>query len=712
MPLSFDEWVKSQPGFDDQWLNETYGGEPDVNQGDGPAPFAPGEAAPSQFDEDINSFVGDIAEPTVAGDGPVPGSVIEKPEIEITPEESEADRLQSVGASVSTGGSGYNFSDAKTKQVKKGFTNQVDARNAASEAEIYGEAKQTADDIRRVTELAQGNAATRGELDMKKASMESEAAFQEADLIADLNFQEKLGYEQARIKEEEAMTNWVGAMKAYEASNINPGKLWGDMTGGERFGTAISVFAHNVLAAKGINTSVMSSLNKAIDDNLNAQMANMNKKERVAGQFKQVYEAVRSQSESEAEARMKMRALMMTEFRAGVTARLSSMDSDYAKLKAQEWAVAIEGDLTKQMAELRQVYRQNIERARNYNSDLMYKEAQLRMEAYRNSLSARQVALAEEAARGSGKLDTEAIDKRTIYDTSPGGESNVYLSKDEKDTVKLSDELAANNILIRELKKFQQDAREIYDGVGSKYNDSEADKQIRARHTALQSRIIKQWSGLSYTDKQQEFLQQILPMDTLLTSNAVNRTVGDLIDNATAENRIKLEQRAVRVTDPRVREYALGVRITGRDDKFQEADAAMGQELMKNQKPGQTEVDRMIGDAESDNKYAPRAVDKEFLDIWDKAGYATKTDIAADFDQPGRKNAPVTRVPKWAITQVELAEYVKNMSNPTEERLKALTYLRDKAYSNSDDFGQDETSLAWYIWEDLNKGGYLDNARF
>jgi hypothetical protein len=531
-----------------------------------------------------------------------------------------------------------------------------------------------------------------------------------------LNFKEKLGYEEARMKEEQAMSNWAGAMKAYEASNINPGKLWGDMTGSDRFNTAAAVFAHNILASKGINTTTMASLNRALDDNLNAQLQNMEKKGRVAGQFKQVYDAVRSESESEAEARMKMRGLMLQEFRAGVTAKLSSMDSDYAKIKAQEIYTGIEQQLVKDMTDLRQVYRQNYERERAYNSDLMYKEAQLRLERSADARAWRAQKFAEKQAEAEKpKLDTEAVDKRAVYDTSPGGESEVYLALDDKDAPKLRTDIAANNVLISELKKFQQEAKELYSGPLSKYNDDEVAKQIRARHSALVARVMKQWSGLAYTDKQEEFMKQMLPLDTMLTANAVNRTVGDLIDRTVQENRTHLEQRARRA-DPLTKEYALGVRITGRDDKFQEADRAMGQELSDNVNPGQTKVDKIIGAAEADDKYSPRQVDDDFLKKWDEAGYATAVDVAASFDGPGQKNVPVTKVPKWAVIQTELADYVKNMSNPTEERLKALRYLKDKAFKQQDgtfkDLGQDEESLAWYIWQDLDKNGFLDESRY
>ncbi len=695
MPLSYDEW-----------LQETYGNEPEVVDDGGPAPFAPGEEVSNPVDSDISAFVGGIAEPLVEGNVPGNGPVPEGQgqEIQFTPQEAEADRIMSAGGSVSSSGSGYNFSPEKTQQVKAGFTNQVDARNAQSEADIYGEANQVAEEYRRVADAQKANASTRAGLDIKKAALQHESDVEEADLIRDLNFQEKLGYEEARLKEDAAMTNWVGAMKAYEASNINPGKLWGDMTGGERFGTAISVFAHNVLAAKGINTSTMSSLNKAIDDNLNSQLQNMEKKGKVAGQFKQVYDAVRSQSESEAETRMKMRALMMSEFRAGVTARLSSMDSDYAKLKAQEWAVGIEQELVKNMTDLRQVYRQNFERDREYNRTVMYNEAQLRLEKSADARAWRAQKLAEDAAKG-GELDTEAIDKRSVYDTSPGGESEVYLALDEKDAPKLRTDIAANNVLISELKKFQAEAKELYSGVGSKYFDDATAKQLRAKHSALVARVMKQWSGLAYTDKQEEFMKQMLPLDTMLTANAVNRTVGDLIDRTVEENKVHLQQRARRAS-PVVKDYALGVRITDRDDKFQEADRAVGKELSQDIKPGQTPVDKLIGDAEADNKWDAEFVDEEANKIWEGAGFEPNT-----MKVPGRGTS-FKQVPKWATIQMELSDYVKNQSNPTEERLKALTYLRDKAFSEKRTFGKDEVDLAWYIWEDLGSNGYLDEGRF
>jgi hypothetical protein len=508
-------------------------------------------------------------------------------------------------------------------------------------------------------------------------------------------------------------------MKAYEATNINPGKLWGDMTGGQRFGTAISVFAHNVLAAKGINSSVMQNLNRAIDDNLNAQLQNMEQKGKVAGQFKQMYEAVRADSESDAEARQKMRLLQMSEFKTGLAARLSAMDSDYAKMKAQEVYAALEAEEAKAMVDLRNTKRKDIMAARNYELNVMQTEIQARQEAVRASIASKAQKLEErkfEASQAPAPLDVEKINKSLVYDTTPGGEDRVYQALDPEKADALRGHFAENAILISELRDLADNAREIYDGIGSKYTEGEAEKLFRSKRNAVVARVIKNWSGLSYTDKQAEMFFDILPLDTKFTANAVNKTVGDQILKVENSSRKYLEGKAIRQTDPRIIEYAQGVRIRGGQDKAFEGVKAAGQELLENASPKQGPADKLIGAAEGDKKYSPATLTDEYMQQWEEAGFQV--------NREGIGPAKATnsgKVPAWALKQMEMADYIENTSNPVEERLKALRYLNDRKQRHMenvsnpkplDNFGQDEDLLSYYLMEKLAREGHLDAKYF
>jgi hypothetical protein len=700
MPLSFDEW-----------LNETYAGEPEVLDDGGPSPFTAGAAvestegvAPAAFDEDIGNFMSNITESgfgnTSPNESPVPAM-----------QPAQTPQLQSAGGSVSTSGSGFNFSPEKTQQVKAGFTNQVDARNAQSQQDIYGEANQIAGEYRGVADAQKANVAARTNLDIEKAAIESEAAFEEADLIADLNFKEKLGYEEARMKEEQAMANWAGAMKAYEASNINPGKLWGDMNGSDRFNTAAAVFAHNILASKGINTTTMASLNRALDDNLNAQLQNMEKKGRVAGQFKQVYDAVRSESESEAEARMKMRGLMLQEFRAGVTAKLSSMDSDYAKIKAQEIYTGIEQQLVKDMTELRQIYRQNNERERAYNSDLMYKEAQLRMEAYRNSLSARQVALQEkeaEAKKAPPQWDPELLVRDPAGIDMQGQATPIGHARTKEQAAELEKKLNYQYDAAKAASRISELSRErgkIYTGPGRAQFMTKHKAEMESIRLDLVTAKKRALSGLAATDNEQKVFEQIIG-----TMDGWSKGVfgGD------SQTLVHTMSKTL-LRDLRKARYDLGTGLSypgdlsGKGVRINEVPGVFmtEEDLQTNidPKPEQTKTKERIGEIEGPGAWEDREATPEQVYRYSKtAGKQIETEFMGKKVKGTSLDTTGGKIPQWAVAMDDVYETVKNRSVGETERAQAANALSEMvdAYGKAPD--KQKKGLKMGDWE--AKGRY------
>lgn len=534
------------PNDFDRWLSETYG---DATPYDANSPV-PDEvnqyAPPAGVDADISQFVDNSAG---LGTSVVPGLPTPPP-------------LQSASQSASVATSGANLSDAKSAAIERA-TGPMEKAIAKSDAEITAEADQTAADLARVKELDQANASRRSQLDAELATERQKYAEEEDQVLRDQIFSEKLAAHQDAQKEEEAMANWASAVKAYEATNINPGKLWNDMSGGSKFATAISVFAANVLASKGIDTTVMSSLNKAIDDNINTQLSNLDKKGKSAGMFKQMWDAVRADSESNAEARVKMRSLMMSEFKSGVTAKLMAFDSDYAKLKGQEVYANLEGEEAKNLAALRQQKRLNLENGREFARKVQRDKNDLRMEQARLALSAREVALAEAKAAPA----PEPVDESDyVVDGTPGGEGRALkwlpgIKDAEREKGRLA--LQEEEQITKDLIEYQKLAAELggyYDGplknvsTGRDKKSYELYQKMNNVRERLKLKFVNKIAATTFTDALVKRVEPLFGENTWTkgTGRSVAQAIGSLLIDAKREGDAWRRQHFTYERDPRI----------------------------------------------------------------------------------------------------------------------------------------------------------------
>lgn len=497
-----------------------------------------------------------------------------------------------VSKSESKSSRSYNLSNQKTADINRAFTDPLRQNIAAGEADINAEYQQTADDARVISDQRQGNNKARTDLDVARAEVQEEINNDEVEMLRELKFQEKASQYIAQQKEEAAMAQWAQAVQAYEATNINPGKLWGDMNGGQKLGTAVSVFAAGVLTARGVNNQVMSNLNRAIDDNISAQLQNLEKKGKVVGQFKQMWDAVRADSESDAEARSKMRSLMMSEFRSASVAKLSAMDSDFAKLRGQEVYTAIEADMAKNMAEIRQQKRVAIEKDRAFELDVATKAAQLRLEQAASGRAERALKLQEKAATAT---EVPTLDEgEYVVDTTPGGQDRVLkflpgLSPKEKETAR--DKLAIEGKLIDDLVEYQKLMAKLgsaYDGplknisVGRDKDLYNLKQQADRQREKLLLTYVKGVAATTFTDAFVKRVEPWLGANTLTTGTAksVNQAIGALIKDATNEGNKWRKNVLQYERNPEIVKYVAGNRPgRGEDNDFATDADAIGEEL-------------------------------------------------------------------------------------------------------------------------------------
>jgi hypothetical protein len=254
------------------------------------------------------------------------------------------------GFSSSTSG----FSDKKNAAVRKGPGAALDNRLAGIQAE--GDATEAERDQRVITGANEEAQAAHGEA-VATANQITANGHQKA-ILASLEQNHDAKTEamvtQGMNEANETKAKYVAAMNDFRAARVNPSQLWGDMTGGQQFGMLVSAFAHDFLQAKGIKTSSMDTLNKAIDRNIDAQVTAINQKGKVADGFKTLWEMQTADSHSMLEARTRMKGFMLDSFKTATEAYMAQFDSQLATAKGRTAVAKIDSELAKTLNEIGQ----------------------------------------------------------------------------------------------------------------------------------------------------------------------------------------------------------------------------------------------------------------------------------------------------------------------------------------------------------------------
>lgn len=698
------------PGNDyDQYLEDTYGNEDVVLNDNGPIPFSADTSEVNPIDSDISAFVDNSAglpSSPSPNESPVPSGLIAPPDSQMR--------------SVSGSRSGYNLSDEKSAQIAK-VGGVLDQRIAASGAELDAEGSQTAKEFQDALGSRAETVAQKELLDTKVAGERQKFAELEADAVREYRFQERVSYEKARLAEEEAMANYQASVKQFEASNINPGKLWGDMSAGDKFGAQVSVFAAGILAAKGINTEVMNNINRAIDQNISAQQANMDKKGKSVGMFKQAWDMVRAESESESEARLKMHNLMLSEVKSALTARLMSYDSDYAKLKAQESFATLEMEQANKLGEIREAVRTNKETGRNFELQRWGKEQDLRLESARVGLAAREVKLKEDAAKGTEELEKpEVLVRDPVNPDGTGGEVVGAAGDKEraKELQKGWNATVKSQRSVARLAELSRDLGQIYDGPGKAAFMSKHKSELQSLVNELEFEEAVRLTGLTATDAQLDRIKQIRGTvdgwtkgifggdgETLVYTQA-QKTLRDL---AGMEDNLRTGLYDV---SPATKARYKGVDVSGRPGVVL---PEVETETLDKKKET-TEATKLIGQAVLDKDSVKTS--PETIETLQKAlpGYIEEFNTYES--GLGRaKTVPKypDTAPRFAANQVQLAELVKNKDKPMEARKEAVNFLMEETKKYGHDKGEQFTFgpdtpgiLSTYLINELIDQGHID----
>jgi hypothetical protein len=251
----------------------------------------------------------------------------------------------SVASGAKVGVEGYN--PAANAAIMRGPHTAVDKQVAADRAEVAGQFAPIQAEEKAAVDTGINAKLAEGHLESQKASIAAEGKLKIAAANQDFMAKERAANENAAAEAQSNFANYKAALMDYAASGINPSQLWDNAGTAGQFGIVATAFMHDFLAAKGVQTSGMESINKAIQNNINAQLDNMRRKMDVAQGFKQLWEMQRSQSATDAEARARMNGFYLSALSNQIEGTLGQYDSQLALVKAQSAKAAIQQEQVK-----------------------------------------------------------------------------------------------------------------------------------------------------------------------------------------------------------------------------------------------------------------------------------------------------------------------------------------------------------------------------
>jgi hypothetical protein len=446
-------------------------------------------------------------------------------------------------------GSGYSYSysgtPASARQLQDdnlaGDFARVDANTAQEFKRLAG--PQTETNRRQqqgiISDEDMANAPTSYEAEQAKLKATQRAQQYQADLQAQMLEDEKVASEHSKSLVAHARAQYAAQVMAYQSMQVNPGQLWHNMSGGMKVETLAAVFAHNFLAAKGIQTTAMDTINAAIDQNINAQIENIRKQGQVVDHFGQLYNMVSAESATDEEARVRLRGLMLAQAENMTNAYLLKFDAPIAQAKAVETRMAFQSAQDQNMLALDDHLHARAEQAKQ--DYLEWRKALLSasMESRRISEQTREFDEANKPKPvdyGSAASKARESVYFDIDPTSPtfGKPQGMILEgTSPADRTKIRDIGAKAMSVMQEVKALRDGTAKMTATYGGKWASQALTTQDQKRVRALQARLALMLAAEENrgrpSDKDQEAAEQYVPLKTLTTYGDVDQVVNDLL---------------------------------------------------------------------------------------------------------------------------------------------------------------------------------------
>lgn len=180
----------------------------------------------------------------------------------------------------------------------------------------------------------QQTALERGDVEQKIAAAQAPYAQAWAKYSDDFARYERETLATTQAEAKQARQRYETSVAELGAMQIQPQKLWSDKVGGGM--AALAAGIGGFLTARGVDNDIMGQLNRNIDRDVNAQMANMANKKDVTQGFAQAYRMLVDENDSAAQARMKMRGFYLDQYQAQLQAKAAEYGSALAQIGTDE----------------------------------------------------------------------------------------------------------------------------------------------------------------------------------------------------------------------------------------------------------------------------------------------------------------------------------------------------------------------------------------
>lgn len=476
-----------------------------------------------------------------------------------------------------------------------------------------------------------------------------------------------------------ALADYQTSVQQYAAMQVNPTQWWDGLSTGEQAGTLASVFVANFLGMRGRPTTVMATINQAIDRNIAAQEFNINQKGQVAGMYRQMYDMAVAQSATQAEARERLRGYHLAQVQNEISAELARYDAPLAQAKLAEARAALDGELMQTALKIREYVGNRVQAIHRNWTDIRQSEISAAAQRYATRVAA-EVERERIAAQTKPSFDPTTLAPYLVYDSQG---NPIAKGHTEKEAEELRQKVADGVSILKVaglLEQASQKAGMTYRGglLNSTINDPDA-RAVQALEAELTRFITLESTGKASTESERNAIRKMVEQEGWMTNGDNIQLLKDFASRT-----------AMRLND----QAARGAQLTAQDMaaiEYYGMRGAAGVEVApewdawaRTQGPVETEADRVI-----QRVRAPDSNDA--ADDWSKNAEVAWNASVRDSDP----NATPGPVPKWfdaawngvkaAKKDTAEAEKLDTLLEAYETeaagdpvRLKALDILRDE----------------------------------
>lgn len=352
-----------------------------------------------------------------------------------------------------------------------------------------------------------------------------QAQVRQAKMYADFAAEEHRANQFAMAKVAQAKQEYLSQVQTYQAMSVNPGQLMGNMSAGGRAATFASVFVNGFLGARGVKTNVMDTINRAIDQNIDAQKANIDKQGNVAEHFKALYQMAVNESATEQEARTRMRGFYLAQMEKEITAELLKYDAPLARAKAAEARLMFQEEQAKNLIEVGKFVDGRVMQAKQ--QALQLREIEGREAMHRQSLAVQYAQLDQEQQKIDAAKGPQDLTEQVYYNPLTGKAEGIIVSKDAGTIERVRASASAAMDMEQKVGYFKALMRAkhqgVFDGPGAQawrgMTGDQLSNMIEAAHNDIAYTLAKSKDPGKLAKDDVEAAKKMMPLETKTTTD-------------------------------------------------------------------------------------------------------------------------------------------------------------------------------------------------